>query len=85
MNLESAIMTITGEYVVPAGQTPDPTAVTWEVRGALTVDELHAWVGEVDPHVIEAYRTVLLSTETEVIRALHDVDNDLEHGHREVP
>ncbi|GAA4672535.1 MULTISPECIES: hypothetical protein [Amycolatopsis] len=70
MDLKTAIQKITDEYVVPEGQTADPGEVTWEARGALTVDELDSWQGKVAPDVIEAYRTVLGASADDVTRAL---------------
>lgn len=72
MDLEVAIQTITAEYVVPDGETTDPSEVAWEACAALTPEKLAAW--EIAPYVIEAYRTVLVATEEEVTRALHDIN-----------
>lgn len=70
--LTAAIEIIRGEYVVPEGQTADPGEVAWEVRGALTPEELDAW--EIAPDLIAAYRAVLVATEEDVLRALHDIN-----------
>ena len=72
MELTAAIEIVRSEYVVPEGQTADPGEVAWEVRAALTPEELDAW--EIAPDIIEAYRTVLVATEEEVIRALDDIN-----------
>lgn len=68
MDLKAAIQKITDEYLVPAGQTADPDEVAWEVRGALTSQEIKSW--NVAPDLVEAYRTVLDASEADVIRAV---------------
>lgn len=70
MNLQVAIQKITDEYTVPTGQTADPGEVAWEVRGALTQQDLDAWAGTVAPELIEAYRLVLTADTAEITRAL---------------
>lgn len=69
MNLKDAIQKITDEHVVPAGQTADPGEVAWDVRGALTQQDLDSWTGK-DPALIEAYRLVLAAGADEITRAL---------------
>jgi hypothetical protein len=69
MDLKTAIQMIADNYSVPEDQTADPGEVAWEVRGALTPQEIDAWPLK-DPDMVEAYRLVLTADSDEITKAL---------------
>ncbi|SEP53588.1 hypothetical protein [Amycolatopsis saalfeldensis] len=71
MDLTIAIQKVTAEYVVPADQIADPGEVAWEIRGAVTAEEVGSW--PLTAELIEAYRAVVQADAEEITAALRGV------------